>query len=187
MVRERSVTPEGKGSAQGTGLPGEPVVGSPSGSGKSTLMHCLAGLDQPSGGTVTVAGTDLGSLDDDALTIFRREHIGFARPPARRAVRRPAAASPLAVTRRRRPHRRPCRTPRRCSPGTPGRPGDSGRRAIPRLMRTWGFSGLPDLVASRRPPVVARWSLFGRGTDTRWIITRGLPARQLQALDRRPS
>ncbi|MFI6921106.1 ABC transporter ATP-binding protein [Nonomuraea spiralis] len=49
----------------------------PSGSGKSTLMHCLAGLDQPSGGSVTVAGTDLGSLDDDALTIFRREHIGF--------------------------------------------------------------------------------------------------------------
>ena len=49
----------------------------PSGSGKSTLMHCLAGLDQASDGTVTVAGTDLGSLDDDALTIFRREHIGF--------------------------------------------------------------------------------------------------------------
>jgi len=49
----------------------------PSGSGKSTLMHCLAGLDQATGGTVTVAGTDLGSLDDDALTIFRREHIGF--------------------------------------------------------------------------------------------------------------
>ncbi|KAB8188086.1 ABC transporter ATP-binding protein [Microbispora catharanthi] len=49
----------------------------PSGSGKSTLMHCLAGLDQAGGGTVTVAGTDLGSLDDDALTIFRREHVGF--------------------------------------------------------------------------------------------------------------
>jgi putative ABC transport system ATP-binding protein len=49
----------------------------PSGSGKSTLMHCLAGLDQASGGTVTVAGTDLGSLDDDALTIFRRERAGF--------------------------------------------------------------------------------------------------------------
>src|ERR687897_547734 len=49
----------------------------PSGSGKSTLMHCLAGLDQASAGTVTVAGTDLWSLDDDALTIFRREHIGF--------------------------------------------------------------------------------------------------------------
>jgi putative ABC transport system ATP-binding protein len=49
----------------------------PSGSGKSTLMHCLAGLDQASGGTVTVAGTDLGTLDDDALTVFRREHVGF--------------------------------------------------------------------------------------------------------------
>jgi putative ABC transport system ATP-binding protein len=49
----------------------------PSGSGKSTLMHCLAGLDQASGGTVTVAGTDLGSLDDDELTVFRREHVGF--------------------------------------------------------------------------------------------------------------
>jgi putative ABC transport system ATP-binding protein len=49
----------------------------PSGSGKSTLMHCLAGLDQASSGTVTVAGTDLGSLDDDALTVFRREHVGF--------------------------------------------------------------------------------------------------------------
>jgi putative ABC transport system ATP-binding protein len=49
----------------------------PSGSGKSTLMHCLAGLDQATAGSVTVAGTDLGSLDDDALTVFRREHIGF--------------------------------------------------------------------------------------------------------------
>ncbi|MFG8851521.1 ABC transporter ATP-binding protein [Pseudomonas aeruginosa] len=49
----------------------------PSGSGKSTLMHCLAGLDQASGGLVTVAGIDLGSLDDDALTLFRRQHIGF--------------------------------------------------------------------------------------------------------------
>nr|AGS49753.1 putative ABC transporter ATP-binding protein [uncultured bacterium esnapd15] len=49
----------------------------PSGSGKSTLMHCLAGLDQASGGAVTVVGTDLGSLGDDELTIFRREHIGF--------------------------------------------------------------------------------------------------------------
>ena len=49
----------------------------PSGSGKSTLMHCLAGLDQASGGTVTVAGTELGALDDDALTTFRRRHVGF--------------------------------------------------------------------------------------------------------------
>ncbi len=49
----------------------------PSGSGKSTLMHCLAGLDAATSGTVTVAGRDLAGLDDTALTLFRREHIGF--------------------------------------------------------------------------------------------------------------
>ncbi|WP_418061913.1 ABC transporter ATP-binding protein [Pimelobacter simplex] len=49
----------------------------PSGSGKSTLMHCLAGLDQPTSGSVTVAGRELAGLDDDALTRFRRDHLGF--------------------------------------------------------------------------------------------------------------
>ena len=49
----------------------------PSGSGKSTLMHLLAGLDQPTSGTVTIAGAELGALDDGALTRLRREHIGF--------------------------------------------------------------------------------------------------------------
>jgi putative ABC transport system ATP-binding protein len=49
----------------------------PSGSGKSTLMHCLAGLDAPTGGTVEVAGRALQEMDDTALTVFRREHVGF--------------------------------------------------------------------------------------------------------------
>lgn len=48
-----------------------------SGSGKSTLMHCLAGLDSPTAGSVSVAGRALESMDDTALTIFRREHLGF--------------------------------------------------------------------------------------------------------------
>ena len=53
------------------------AVMGPSGSGKSTLMHILAGLDQPTSGEVTVAGVDIGGLDDDALTKLRRDHIGF--------------------------------------------------------------------------------------------------------------
>jgi putative ABC transport system ATP-binding protein len=53
------------------------AVMGPSGSGKSTLMHLLAGLDRPTSGTVAIAGTELGRLDDRALTLLRREHIGF--------------------------------------------------------------------------------------------------------------
>jgi putative ABC transport system ATP-binding protein len=53
------------------------AVMGPSGSGKSTLMHLLAGLDKPTSGTVTIAGTELSALGDAALTRLRREHIGF--------------------------------------------------------------------------------------------------------------
>jgi len=49
----------------------------PSGSGKSTLLHLIGGLDLPTAGTVRVAGTDLASLTDDALTMLRRRRIGF--------------------------------------------------------------------------------------------------------------
>ena len=49
----------------------------PSGSGKSTLMHCLAGLDTLTSGTVTVGGTDLGGLNEKQLTRLRRDQIGF--------------------------------------------------------------------------------------------------------------
>jgi putative ABC transport system ATP-binding protein len=49
----------------------------PSGSGKSTLMHIMAGLDAPSRGRVWVGDTEIGGLDDDALTVLRRRRIGF--------------------------------------------------------------------------------------------------------------
>ena len=49
----------------------------PSGSGKSTLMHCLAGLDAVTSGNVFLGQTDLSSLDDKALTLLRRDQVGF--------------------------------------------------------------------------------------------------------------
>ena len=52
------------------------IVGT-SGSGKSTLLHMIGGLDRPTSGTVKVAGKEIFSLKDDALTIFRRRKIGF--------------------------------------------------------------------------------------------------------------
>lgn len=52
------------------------VVGT-SGSGKTTLLHMLGGLDRPTSGTVEVAGQEIFSLKEEALTIFRRRKIGF--------------------------------------------------------------------------------------------------------------
>ncbi|MEY3357552.1 MAG: hypothetical protein RLZZ538_167 [Actinomycetota bacterium] len=49
----------------------------PSGSGKSTLMHCIAGLDSLTSGSVFIGDTNLSSLNDKQLTELRREKVGF--------------------------------------------------------------------------------------------------------------
>jgi putative ABC transport system ATP-binding protein len=49
----------------------------PSGSGKSTLLHLIGGLDRPSAGDGLVDGKVISQMDDDAVTLFRRENIGF--------------------------------------------------------------------------------------------------------------
>ncbi|CAN5226812.1 ABC transporter ATP-binding protein [soil metagenome] len=53
------------------------AVMGPSGSGKSTLMHCMAALDDVSTGQVFIGETELSSLNDKALTLLRRDKIGF--------------------------------------------------------------------------------------------------------------
>ncbi len=48
-----------------------------SGIGKSTLLNLIAGLDQPDAGSIRLDGVDLTGLGDDALTMLRRESMGF--------------------------------------------------------------------------------------------------------------
>ena len=58
--------------------PGETlgIVG-PSGSGKTSLLLVIAGLERPTSGSVTAAGTEITALDEDALALFRRDNVGI--------------------------------------------------------------------------------------------------------------
>ncbi|OUC99737.1 ABC transporter ATP-binding protein [Streptosporangium minutum] len=53
------------------------AVMGPSGSGKSTFLHCAAGLDHPSSGSVRLGGTELAGMNETELTELRRKRIGF--------------------------------------------------------------------------------------------------------------
>ena len=52
------------------------VVGK-SGSGKSTLLHIIGGLDKPTSGNVTYNEKEISSLSESALSLFRRDHVGY--------------------------------------------------------------------------------------------------------------
>lgn len=52
------------------------IIGT-SGSGKSTLLNMLGGLDIPSSGSVKIRGKEIGKMNDEQLTVFRRRNIGF--------------------------------------------------------------------------------------------------------------
>ena len=52
------------------------IIG-PSGSGKSTLLHILGGVDIPTSGNVIINNTDISTLDETALAVFRRRQIGL--------------------------------------------------------------------------------------------------------------
>lgn len=49
----------------------------PSGCGKSTLLNLIAGIDKADSGKIIIAGTDISTMNDDELTLFRRDKIGF--------------------------------------------------------------------------------------------------------------
>lgn len=53
------------------------IIMGKSGSGKSTLLHMLGGLDKPTSGSIKYDGNDITKLSENALSVFRRDNIGY--------------------------------------------------------------------------------------------------------------
>ncbi len=49
----------------------------PSGSGKTTLLNLIAGIDRPTSGSISIAGSDISTLNESALAKWRSQHVGF--------------------------------------------------------------------------------------------------------------
>ena len=81
IYRKKNSDQEGIAALRGVNLrvrPGKFIaLKGRSGSGKTTLLNCLAGLDQPSSGTIRVLGHDLAQMSEQELTIWRRAQIGL--------------------------------------------------------------------------------------------------------------
>src|SRR3954464_4181751 len=168
-------------------LPGSyTAIMGPSGSGKSTLMHLLAGLDKPTEGTVEIAGTEIGRLDDTALTRLRRDKVGFVfqafnlvpvltaeenvRLPLTLAGRSDAAGlvdrllEAVALDARRTHRRRGGRPPPAPARGAPRRPAAARRRGARARLRARGDlrrradrqPRLDDVAGGPRPAAARR-------------------------------
>lgn len=70
-------TPVLRGIDLDIGAEGLTVLSGPSGSGKTTLLNLVGCIDRPDQGEITVLGQRVGALDDNALSDFRRDHIGY--------------------------------------------------------------------------------------------------------------
>ena len=136
------------------------VVG-PSGSGKSTILNMIGGLDRATAGSVEVEGRDLGRLDEDELTAYRRDRVGFVWQGTARNlvpylnVRGERAAALDGERRRRSPPRAGRRASCSRSWGSPTarttRPGQLSGGEQQRVAVAVALSNLPMILLADEP------------------------------------